>query len=194
MKKVLNKKFLSVGLSVFLSFLFVVIVVNASSTISTNISTGGTLTVSGSSTFGDASTDVNLFTGTLQASTTALFTGAVTTYGAVTLGDAAGDVITLTGNASTTQALTVGGDFYIGGYATTTGATGNTVTKGNFGVGTTTNATEISGSSGATTTMYLTSTSATAGACIQLEGPNGTVFRTYATTAGPLYIESGSCK
>ncbi len=54
----------------------------AASTISTNISTDGTLTVNGNSTFGDAATDVNLFTGTLQASTTALFTSGFTTFGA----------------------------------------------------------------------------------------------------------------
>jgi hypothetical protein len=40
---------------------------------------------------------VNLFTGTLQESTTALFTGAATFYGNVTLGDGVGDVITATG-------------------------------------------------------------------------------------------------
>ncbi|MBI2096866.1 MAG: hypothetical protein HYT40_01795 [Candidatus Sungbacteria bacterium] len=46
-------------------------------------SIGTNITVSGNSTFGDAATDVNLFTGTLQASTTALFTSGLTAYGAV---------------------------------------------------------------------------------------------------------------
>lgn len=68
-------------LGIVLSFTFVVVVTYSASTISTNISTGGTLTVNGNSTFGDAATDVNLFTGTLQASTTALFTSGFTTYG-----------------------------------------------------------------------------------------------------------------
>lgn len=73
--------------------------------VGTNVSVTGTLTttgattLNGSSTFGDASGDVNLFTGTLQASTTALFTGAATFYGNVTLGDAAADSLTL--NAAT---------------------------------------------------------------------------------------------
>lgn len=173
-----NRSIISITLSVFLSVLFVAIAVNAATTIGTNVDTTGTINASS----------------TMIASSTLQVTGAVTTYGAVTLGDAAGDLIVLTGNASTSQALTVAGNFYVGGYATATAASGNIVTKGNLGVGTTTNATEISGSGSATTTMYLTSTSATAGACLQLEAPDGTIFRTYATTAGPLYVETGSCK
>ena len=51
--------------------------------IGTNISADGTLTVNGNSTFGNAATDINLFTGTLQASTTALFTSGLTAYAAV---------------------------------------------------------------------------------------------------------------
>lgn len=89
---------LTIGFSVF------------ATTIGTNISSGGTLTINGNSTFGDAATDVNLFTGTLQASTTALFTGAVTTYGNATFGDAAGDINLFTGTlqASTTALFTNG--------------------------------------------------------------------------------------
>jgi hypothetical protein len=93
-----------------LSVLFVVGAVDAATTISTNISTGGTLAVTGSSTltgaisasstaqitgaftaygnstFGDASTDINLFTGALYASTTALFTNGLTTYAPIVAG------------------------------------------------------------------------------------------------------------
>jgi hypothetical protein len=111
-----------------LTALFITATVSAATTISTNISTGGTLTVSGAA----------------WASSTAQITGALTTYGAVTLGDAGADVITITGNASTTNALTVGGVLYstgnltVGGFATTTAASGNFTTLGTIGISTTT--------------------------------------------------------
>ena len=78
--------------------------------IGTDISVSGALTVNGGSTFGDASGDINKFTGTLQASTTALFTAASTFYGDVTLGDAATDINLFTGTlqASTTALFTTG--------------------------------------------------------------------------------------
>ena len=63
--------------------------------VSTTLDVTGATTLNGNTTLGDASTDINLFTGTLQASTTALFTGASTFYGNVTLGDAAGDSVTM---------------------------------------------------------------------------------------------------
>jgi hypothetical protein len=91
MRKLRNRNFLSVFLSVVVSFVFVAVVASAATTISTNINTGGTLTVSGASTLngsvtlGNVATDVNLFTGTLQASTTALFTNGATLYGTTTI-------------------------------------------------------------------------------------------------------------
>jgi len=101
-----NRSFYSITLSVLVSFAFVAVAASAATTISTNISTGGTLSVTGASTltgavttsgnatFGDASTDVNLFTGTLQASTTALFTSGFTTYGNLTVDQAATTTVT----------------------------------------------------------------------------------------------------
>ncbi|MDD5032973.1 MAG: hypothetical protein PHC85_02580 [Candidatus Pacebacteria bacterium] len=105
----MKKFFPAAAASIAVSFLFV-IVACGSTTISTDITTGGALTVSGNSTFGDAATDVNLFTGTLQASTTALFTSGLTTYGNSTFGDAATDVNLFTGTlqASTTALFTSG--------------------------------------------------------------------------------------
>ena len=92
MKKfITNKNVYSVILSVVLSFAFVAVSVFASSTISTNISTDGTLTVSGVSTMngnvtlGDVAGDVILSTGTLHASSTFLVTGATTLYGTTTI-------------------------------------------------------------------------------------------------------------
>lgn len=109
-----NRQIVSIALSVFLSVLFVAIAVNAATTIGTNVDTTGTVNASS----------------TITASSTLQVTGAVTTYGSVTLGDAASDVITITGNASTSQALSVAGNFYVGGYATTTASSGDFNTKG----------------------------------------------------------------
>ncbi len=79
-----------------LAFFATVGAVMATTTIGTNIVTNGAIyatstllvdgatTFNGNVTFGNASTDVNLFTGKLQASTTALFTGAVTLYNSTT--------------------------------------------------------------------------------------------------------------
>ena len=129
-----SKLILQVSISTIITALVVVGIVSAATTIGTNISTGGTLsvtgastltgntavsgtlgvtgatTLNGNSTFGDASTDINLFTGTLQASTTALFTSGLLTYGNSTFGDAATDVNLFTGTlqASTTALFTNG--------------------------------------------------------------------------------------
>lgn len=76
MKKfITNKNVYSVVLSVVLSFAFVAVSVFASSTISTNISTDGTLTVS----------DITTTNGALHASSTVVVTGATTLYGTTTV-------------------------------------------------------------------------------------------------------------
>ena len=88
--------------------------------IGTNLSVDGTVTVTGASTFngnvtlGDAATDINLFTGLLHASTTALFTTGITTYGNSTFGDASTDTNIFTGTlqASTTALFTGASTFY----------------------------------------------------------------------------------
>lgn len=90
--------------------------------VGTNVSVSGTLavtgatTLDGNTTLGNASTDVNLFTGTLQASTTALFTGNVTTYGDATFGNASTDVNLFTGTlqASTTALFSGAVTTYVG--------------------------------------------------------------------------------
>jgi len=91
---------LGVVLSVTVSVFLVVGLVEAATTVSNNIDTEGTLnvdgatTLNGNTTLGNAATDVNLFTGTLQASTTALFTGATTFYGNLTIDKAATTTVT----------------------------------------------------------------------------------------------------
>lgn len=139
--------------------------------------------------------------GALFGSSTLQATGAMTTYGNVTLGDAASDVIILTGNASTTNALTVGGNFYIGGratttastgalelignlsingLATTTASTGTFSTFGKFGAGTSTSPTwEVTADGTATTTVALSSSAASTGGCIQIKATNGVAYRMY---------------
>lgn len=114
--------FVSTTVSVLASVLAVSGIVYAATTIGTNVTVDGTLTQTGAATFsgaatfngsnvfGDASTDTNLFTGTVQASTTALFTTGLLTYGNSTFGDAATDVNLFTGTvqASTTALFTSG--------------------------------------------------------------------------------------
>src|SRR3989344_9127519 len=190
-RKLLESKILSTGLSITLSFLLVTLITYSASTISTNITTGGSLTVSGASTFGDASTDVNLFTGTLQASTTALFTSGFTSFGLI-------------------QAASTSANLLINGFATTTASNGNIATEGtitveggiatSLGVASTSPSQELGvvgdiiAGSGATTTLILSSSLANTGGCIQLEGANGTMFKIYATTTGPLIATSGTCQ
>lgn len=119
---------LSVILSVIISVLLVVGVVEAATTISTNIVTGGTLNVTGLSTFIQASStrmsvhDTAYFGGT--ATSTFDSAGNLTVVGTL---DVTG--LTTLVNASTTRISTTG-DLYINGFATTTGSNGNFATEG----------------------------------------------------------------
>jgi len=101
-----QRSLIPVTLAVIFSVLFIIGMVQAATTISTDITTGG-----------------NIYA-----------TSTLVVDGNVTLGDAAGDVIIITGNASTTNALTVGGDFFVNGNATTTSADGNISTEGTLTV------------------------------------------------------------
>ena len=164
-----RRGFFSGVVSIVLSVAFVASITFASTTISTNISTGGTLSVTGASTF----TGIGTFAGQLQASSTSLFGGAVTAY----------------------STLAVTSDFNVNGLATTTASTGNFGTLGKIGVGTTSPTTlEISAQGAGTTTIAAFSSGSSKGSCLQLQGPNGNLYRLYATTTGPAIIEIGSCK
>ncbi|MAG12461.1 hypothetical protein CL630_01470 [bacterium] len=80
-KLLTNRNFYSVLLAVVISFAFVAIMVNGATTISTNINTGGTLTVSGASTLtGDVTTAGSVF-----ATSTLAVTGKAFFYDQVTL-------------------------------------------------------------------------------------------------------------
>jgi len=84
----------------------------------------------------------------------------------------------------------------------TNGTLGTVInSSGNMGIGSTTptQVLSVTGNgmfgSTATTTLYLQSTVANKGGCIQLMGANGTSqFRAYATTTGPMILESGTCQ
>jgi hypothetical protein len=175
--------------AVLLSVGLVALVTQAASTISTNITTAGDLTVSGNSIFGDAATDVNLFTGTLQATTTALFTAGLTTYGASVFNEDGADVdFRVESNGNTHMLFVDAGNDRVGVASSTPiqdiGVTG-----------------DIAMGSGATTTLSLDSTAASTGGCLQMRGANGTTYAAYivATTSsqgvnGSWYIKSGKCQ
>src|SRR3989344_281107 len=117
MSKLHTSRIVSIAASSMVATLGVAFLAYAATTISTNITTAGTLNADGAS--------------TLNA--------------AVTLGDAIGDAVTFTGNATSSNNLYVTRTLTVGGNATTTGSSGLFITQGNIGAGgTTTPATSLS--------------------------------------------------
>lgn len=112
-----GNKIFTIALSIFTSFVFIFIVTYAATTISTNIDTGGTLSVSG----------VSTLTGAVNASSTLQVTGAARLYSTLTV-----DGLTTLANASTSVISTTG-SLFINGNATTT-STGNISTGGTLTV------------------------------------------------------------
>lgn len=182
--KIISRGPIAVTLSVIASVLFITGIISAATTISTNISTGGTLSVVGQSTLGGQASTTRL-----SVNETSYFGGSATTTigigGNITGG---GTLVvygqsTLGGQASTTR-LSVNETAYFGGTATTTFSKTGNITSG------TTNS--------ATTTltigciqMYATSTDT----AIRLEfGVNhmaSTTFRTGGSTAGQANQSGG---
>ncbi|MEK7498998.1 MAG: hypothetical protein AAB649_00135, partial [Patescibacteria group bacterium] len=135
MYKLHNTKVVSVTLSVLTAVFAVSVIAYAATTIGTNLSVDGTATVTGNSTlsgtlsvtgastltgaltangdgtFGNASTDIFLFTGRLHATTTALFTDGLTAYGNILTSAASVGVSTST----PAQTLSVHGNSYVSG-------------------------------------------------------------------------------
>ena len=101
-----TRRVTGVVLATLLSLFLVALITYGATTISTNVSTGGTLDV----------------------------TGATTLNAAVTLGDAVTDNITITGNATSSNTFNVAGNFKVNGYATTSGSSGNFATAGTLTV------------------------------------------------------------
>ncbi len=112
-------------IAVIFSLLLVAFTTYGVTTISTNISTAGTLNV-------DSATTLN---------------------GNVTLGDAVTDNVTITGNATSSNTFNVAGNFKVNGYATTSGSSGNFATEGNVVVvGTASTTNLLVGNGGSTVT------------------------------------------
>lgn len=129
----------SVILSVVLSVLFVVAVVEAATTIGLNINTEGTLTVTGSYSYAlmGTTTQSGLSILTLEATSTVAIPLTIRGYENQTadlfrLHDVGGTELfafDAFGNASTTMISTTG-NIWVNGYATTTGSTGAIATEG----------------------------------------------------------------
>ena len=105
MKKFFNRNLFSVSLSVLVSFVFIFAATQAATTISTNINTGGTLTVSGASTLtGALAVDTDTFY--VDATNNRVGVGTSSPSAFFSVGGAAG---TVTGDAYFTGGLTIGG-------------------------------------------------------------------------------------
>jgi len=210
--------FINALISSALTALFVTASVSAATTISTNISTEGTLTVSGAVTLGDAGGDAIILTG--NASTTNALTVGGVLY--VTGNQTVGGLATTTassGNIDTAGTITavtrIGvattsprADFSIDldtddgvavwnkGSTTPAFIVSGVNSAGRVGLGTTTPVATLSAvTEVATSTLYLHSESETKGGCIQLESAAGTgaTFRLIATSTGVAVWESGTC-
>lgn len=225
--------FTSVLLSVVLTFMFVFAVAYGASTISTNISTGGTLTVTGTADITGITTVTGLanLNGGIAVDTTNFTVSGTTgdvvvTTGTLTVGgnsilastDIGGGYTAGSGGSGLTLSaagkLQMNNNLEINGMATTTGSTGNFQTRGaisasstlqvtgaifsysNIGAGgTSTPSMEISAySESATSTLYLHSNTSGKGGCIQMNAPDGSILRMYATTTGIARWETGGCK
>ncbi len=115
-----------------LGVLLVVSSVSAATTISTSISTGGTLTVTGLSSLGFASTTVLTTTGNLVVNgfaTTTASNGNIATAGTLSVTG-----LSTLGYASTTG-VSMTGNFIVNGLATTTASSGAIATQGSLTVG-----------------------------------------------------------
>lgn len=217
-----GQQYFTVGASILVSFLVVWMLAVGATTISSNVSTDGTLTASGLTTLGFASTTsvslsqnlmVNGMATTTGSSGNIATEGTLTVAGATTLSStlSVASGLTTLGFASTTS-VSLTQNLMVNKKATTTGSTGNFATEGtitsvgNIGVGTTTPSAEISALGAATTTVYITSSGSGIGGCIELIGTNGTVYKMYVgggetattTTSGRVGFTAiwiaGSCK
>lgn len=198
LKKVWERKsrYASVFISVAVSFLFVFLSVYGASTISSNITTAGTLTVSSLSTLTGiittaSSTAVSTLsvTGALFASSTARIDGLSTLAGFVSTASSTA-VSTLRANDELRASSTLQATGNVTLYATTT-----------VNVASSTPAQELSvdgdgyfHAQNGTTSVMVGTTGAGVGSCIQLRGTDGNWYRIYATTAASyVFFESGTC-
>ncbi len=123
MTKLRASRFLGFFLSCLVGALAITFVAYATS-VGTNVSVTGTLTTTG----------VTTLTGSLQASSTALFTGNITTYGNATFGDAAGDLNLFTGTLQASSTALFGDTATFYGNLTVDKAATTTVTFNQAGL------------------------------------------------------------
>jgi hypothetical protein len=139
----------------------------AATTISTNISTEGTLGVTGHSTLTTSSSTVVSMTGNFMINgfaTTTAASGNIATEGNMSVATTTGKISIATTTPS--QELAVQGDAYFESGATTS------VIIHSFG----------------------NDGSEVVGGCIQLTGTDGNTYRLYATSASPAAFEAGDCQ
>ncbi len=194
---VLNKKqqYAAVASSVAISFLVVWAMVSGATTISTNVSTGGTLSVTGTSTL----TGVTLATGGFVSSASSTVAGTLAVNGQLQASSTllANGLTTLTGGFVSSASSTVNSNVLIVGVLN---ASSTIAVSGDI----------IASSTNATTTLQANSGGGNRGGCIQLQSATGTPYRLYigandtatnttgATANGRSGIiavwEQGSCK
>jgi hypothetical protein len=206
-----SRSILSIALSVILSFAFIALATNASTTISTNISTGGTLTVTGATGMtgalvvgGDVSLsggDLNIGDGTASTTITGTSDGYLGLASSTPWGGLSIESESLSGGAPM---------FVIGDAGTSTPMLIIDGNSGNVGVATTSSQDvlnvggDIFAGSAATTTITMDSTGTDSqGGCLQMRGSDGTLYRVYlvATTTAShsaenvvWQIEAGTCQ
>src|SRR3989344_2748650 len=169
-------KVISVILAVVFGVLLISLVVNAASTISTNIETGGTLSVTGASTLTGLTSMIQASSTRFSVHDTAYFGGSATSTF-----DSAGN-LTVIGTLGVTGKTTLAnasstitsqtGNFMVNGFATTTASDGNIATAGTLtavGASTLTGDVTMSGGNGALTiTSANNATSTIAVGCITM--------------------------
>ena len=216
MKKisVLTKKqqYSAIVLSVVFSFFAVWMAVSGATTIGTNVSTGGTMAVSGLSTLAgfisSASSSVSgtlNVTGSLLASSTLQATGLSSLTGFISSASS-----TVSGTLNVTGALLASSTLQATGLSSLTGfissassSISSSLRVDTLGAATTSTAVEVNvdGRAGTSTVRALSAATARGG-CIELGVPSGGSVRIYATTTaslngtadGGLIVESGHCE
>lgn len=194
-ERVKGKTYATAAFSVLLSFFLVFVSVYSATTISTNVSTGGTLGVTG----------VSTLAGAVYASSTLQATGAARFYSTVTVDGTLNATSSLAvtglsrfynsvgvGTDTPASNLSVVGTFQTGGQAIFGGAI--TTATSSLGIASTSPAAEVSAVSAGTSTLYLYSSASTAGGCIELTNPKAVHYRLYVNPNGGLQTETGSCK
>lgn len=216
MKKVsaqYSKGLFQVTFAVVVALLLSVSLVQGVTTLSTNIATDGTLSVTGLSTFlgGATTTTLTLLNGEVISNATdgviqmngIASSTSITLLNGETITNAVDGTVALTGAFSVSGATSLSSTLAVTGVTTLSATSTNaTTTITALSVGSTTpvqygiaNAVIDSAGGTGTTTLKIAAPGALVGPCIEMETTGGTVVRLYATTTGAIaYWEAGACK